>query len=89
MMNWTLADGSIPSTRCERCQRPTPILVHGLGFDCCADQTAPAETLQDDERPTARSVLASIPARDFFAAVGLTAIAWFIAAAMSAIFPGA
>lgn len=38
---------------------------------------------------TPLEILRSIPARDFFAAVGLTAIAWFIAAAMSAIFPGA
>lgn len=52
MMNWTLTDGSIPSTHCERCQRPTPILVRGLGFDCCADEMTPAEALQaDDEQP--------------------------------------
>lgn len=52
MMNWTLTDGSIPSTRCERCQRPTPILVRGLGFDCCSDDASPAEELQaDDEQP--------------------------------------
>lgn len=56
----------------------------------CEMQLEPAETLQADrERPTPASVLASIPARDFFAAVGLTLIAWFIAAAMCALFPGA
>ena len=46
MTDWTLNDGYIPSTRCEHCQRPTPILVHGLGFDCCAPDANPAETLQ-------------------------------------------
>jgi len=48
-MRWTTANGSIPSTRCERCQRPTPILIHGLGFDCCADASAPAESIQPVE----------------------------------------
>lgn len=47
-MDWTLTDGSIPSTRCERCQRATPILVKGLGFDCCADDVLPAENMQAD-----------------------------------------
>ena len=55
-MRWTTANGSIPSTRCERCQRPTPILIHGLGFDCCADASAPAETIQPVEHPFRRAV---------------------------------
>lgn len=35
------------------------------------------------------NILRSIPARDFFAAFGLTATLWFIAAAVSVILPGA
>lgn len=54
-----------------------------------APEIIPAETIQADEHPTPRSVLSSIPARDFFAAVGITAVLWFIAAAVSVIFPGA
>lgn len=34
-------------------------------------------------------IIRTIPARDFFAALGLTATLWFIAAALSVIFPGA
>jgi hypothetical protein len=58
-------------------------------FDPPTPEIIPAETMQADERPTPRSVLSSIPARDFFAAVGITATLWFIAAAVSVIFPGA
>lgn len=38
---------------------------------------------------TPREIIRSIPAQDFIAAFAIAAIAWFIAAAMSAIFPGA
>lgn len=46
---------------------------------------APAEALQADERPTPRSVLATIPARDFFAAVGIAVTLWMVAAAVSVV----
>lgn len=35
----------------------------------------------------ALEILRSIPARDFFAALGLTAILWFVAAAASVVLP--
>ncbi len=51
-------------------------------------QLEPAETMQADrERPTPASVLASIPARDFFAAFGLAFMLYAIAAAVSAVMP--
>ncbi len=34
--DWSLSDGTIPNFRCSKCHRATPMLVHGLGFDCCA-----------------------------------------------------
>lgn len=37
----------------------------------------------------ALNIIRTIPARDFFAAVGITATLWFVAAALSVTFPGA
>lgn len=37
----------------------------------------------------ALKIIRTIPARDFFAGVGITATLWFIAAALSVILPGA
>lgn len=36
LTEWRLADGTVPDLSCERCGRPTPMLLHGLGFDCCS-----------------------------------------------------
>lgn len=62
-------------------------------FDPQTPEILPPETLQveavRDERQTPMSILAIIPARDFFAAVGVAATLWFVAAAVCAIFPGA
>lgn len=55
MQLWETSDGTIPSLRCERCQRATPILVRGLGFDCCAD-SAPPEYVQADPVTVIRSI---------------------------------
>lgn len=33
---WRTSDGTEPDLICEGCGRKTPMLVHGLGFDCCS-----------------------------------------------------
>lgn len=35
-IHWRAPDGSEPDLSCGACGRRTPVLVHGLGFDCCA-----------------------------------------------------
>ena len=47
----------------------------------------PAETMQAEERPTPRAILATIPARDFFASVGIAVTLWFVAAGFAAVLP--
>jgi len=58
-------------------------------FDPQTPEILPPETLQvdavRDERPTPMSILASIPARDFFAAVGIAVTLWFVAAGFAVI----
>jgi hypothetical protein len=39
--DWTASDGTIPTTRCAKCGRPTPILINDLGFDCCDPDDPP------------------------------------------------
>lgn len=36
LVDWRTSDGTVPSTRCRKCGRRTPMLVDGLGFDCCS-----------------------------------------------------
>jgi len=38
-IEWRTSNGTIPIFRCGLCDRPTPMLVDGLGFDCCAPAT--------------------------------------------------
>lgn len=51
-------------------------------------ELAPAETLQvEHDRPTPMSILATIPARDFFAAFGLAAMLYLLATGIAAVLP--
>jgi len=34
--DWSLSDGTQPDLACEKCGHRTPMLINGLGFDCCA-----------------------------------------------------
>ena len=53
-IKWQLGDGTVPATRCGLCNRPTPMLVDGLGFDCCAPSTEQYEYWDESESGTYR-----------------------------------
>lgn len=64
LIDWNLSDGTTPDTFCERCGRPTPMLVHGLGFDCCAPSTCTECGSTETDRELAdRGFLACCPER--------------------------
>lgn len=84
-IEWRTSDGTIPIFRCGLCDRPTPMLVDGLGFDCCSPgpeqhlgvEWHSSETVEPREiRITLRDVLATFGIFSMLAiaAVGFMAV---------------